>query len=130
MRAGVAASGPAAPDAVWDRYIHPGRWHEWSPQILAVDYPDDTLRAGGSGTVHGPCRIAVDFEVLAIDSEKHCWSWRASVAGITLEMAHGVEAVIDPGAAATRTTLDITGPAPMVLGYLPIARIALGRLVR
>ncbi len=130
MKAAVAASGPAAPDVVWDRYIHPGRWHEWSPQILAVDYPDDTLHAGGSGTVHGPCRIAVNFEVLAIDREKRCWTWRVSLAGITLEMAHGVQAVIETRPAATRTTLDITGPAPIVLGYLPIARIALGRLVR
>jgi len=30
----------------------------------------------------------------------------------------------------SRTTLDISGPAPIVVGYAPIARIALSRLVR
>ena len=130
MRATVAASGPAAPDVVWNRYIHPERWHEWSPQTHSVDYPDDTLGGGGCGTVHGPCRIAVDFEVLAVTREKRCWSWRVQIAGISLDMVHGVEVLIGSAADATRTTLEISGPPPIVLGYLPIARIALGRLVR
>jgi hypothetical protein len=129
VKASVAASGPADPDTVWDRYVHPARWHEWSPQIVAVEYPDDTLSTGRSGTVHGPCGVAVTFEILAIDTETRWWSWRVSVAGITLDMLHSVFPVVEVGS-ATRTTLEITGPAPIVLGYLPIARIALGRLVR
>lgn len=134
MKVAVSASGPAEPDVVWDRYIRPVRWREWSPQIQSVDYPDEELSAGGRGTVHGPCGVAVDFEILTIDSEKRCWSWRVRVAGITMDMLHSVESVIPivglTAGTTTRTTLEITGPAPIALGYLPIARIALGRLVR
>lgn len=129
MKATVAASGPAGPDVVWDRYIHPGRWHEWSPQISSVDYPDESLRPGGRGTVHGPCGIAVKFQIIAVDREKRCWSWRVTLGGITLEMLHEVLPV-NATRDVTQTTLEINGPAPIVLGYLPVARIALGRLVR
>ena len=45
----VRAVGPAAPDAVWDRYQRPDRWHEWSPQIRSVDYPGEIIAAGGTG---------------------------------------------------------------------------------
>ena len=44
-------------------------------------------------------------------------------------MTHVVLTVTDAAEKAT-TTLEISGPAPIVLGYLPVARIALGRLVR
>jgi hypothetical protein len=128
VRLTVAASGPARPDAVWERYIRPARWAEWSPQIRSVDYPDATLGAGGRGVVHGPCGVGVDFEILEVDSARRCWSWRVTVTGIVLILGHTVRARgTGPG---TTTTLDLQGPAPLVLGYLPIARIALGRLVR
>jgi len=122
----VAASGTAGPDVVWDRYVHPARWSEWSPQIRSVDYPDPTIATGGRGTVHGPCGVGVAFEILAVDHETRCWAWRVSVAGVTLVLGHDVLAQ----GSGTRTRLDITGPAPVVIGYVPVARIALGRLVR
>ena len=70
MKLTVAASGAADPDIVWDRYVHPARWREWSPQIRSVDYPDQTIGAGGRGTVHGPCGVGVAFEILAVDDEQ------------------------------------------------------------
>ena len=126
MKLTVEASGAADPDTVWDRYVHPARWHEWSPQIRSVDYADPTIGAGGRGTVHGPCGVGVAFEILAVDHETRCWAWRVSVAGVTLVLGHDVLAQ----GSGTRTRLDITGPAPVVIGYVPVARIALGRLVR
>lgn len=126
MKLTVAASGGADPDVVWDRYVHPARWSEWSPQIRSVDYPDPTIGAGGRGAVHGPCGVGVAFEILAVDGDKRCWAWRVRVAGIRLELGHDV---FQQGS-GSRTTLDISGPAPVVIGYAPIARIALGRLVR
>jgi hypothetical protein len=48
------------------------------------------------------------------------------VAGVTLELGHDVFAQ----GSGSRTTLDITGPALVVVGYAPVARVALGRLVR
>ena len=81
----VSASGPADPDVVWDRYIHPARWPEWSPQIRSVDYPDDVAHRRWRGTVHGPCGLAVSFEILDVDAEKRCWSWRVTVLGIAFD---------------------------------------------
>ena len=133
MKVTVGATGRAAVDEVWNRYIHPQRWSEWSPQISSVDYADDTIQAGSTGTVHGPCGIGVDFEILQVDREKLCWSWRVHAAFVTLELVHRVLAGLpdDPaGDVGSRTLLDIAGPAPVVVGYAPIARIALGRLVR
>ena len=126
MKLSIAAGGAADPGVVWDRYVHPDRWSQWSPQIRSVDYPDPTIAGGGRGTVHGPCGVGVAFEILAVDDDKRCWTWRVRVAGITLLLAHAVRR----DGSGSKTTLDITGPAPVVVGYAPIARIALGRLVR
>ena len=43
-----------------------------------------------------------------------------------MTLDHGVE----PAGTGTRTTLAVDGPAPVVLAYVPLARVALGRLVR
>ena len=128
MKLTIEAQGGASPEVVWDRYVHPGRWHEWSPQIRSVDCTDDTIAGGTTGTVHGPCGIGVDFEILDVDVEKQCWSWRVVAVGIRLTLGHGVDA--GPGESGCRTTLTIDGPPPVVVGYAPLARVALSRLVR
>jgi hypothetical protein len=53
------------------------------------------------------------------------WSWSATAVGVELMLAHTVESV----AAGTRTGLTIEGFAPVVAVYLPVARLALHRLV-
>ena len=127
MNRRIAAVGPASPDVVWDRYIHPERWSGWSPQIRSVDSADSPVRAGSRGRVHGPLGVGVDFEVLDVDHEKRCWEWRVALpGGIRLTLGHAVQA----RGSGTRTTLDISGPAPIVLGYAPVAFVALTRLVR
>ena len=139
----VRANGPAAPTAVWDRYVRPQRWSEWSPQIRSVDYPGEIIAAGGTGVVHGPCGVSVRFEIDEVDHEVRRWCWRIKVAGIAMSLGHSVapaESESDGSATSattqaadgdgTTTTLVIEGPAPIVLGYAPIARIALERLVR
>ena len=153
MRMTVAANGPAAPAAVWDRYVQPERWSEWSPQIRSVDYPGEIIAAGGTGVVHGPCGVSVRFEIDEVDHEVRRWCWRMKVAGIAMSLGHSVapaririririrsKSGADRSATSattqaadgdgTTTTLVIEGPAPIVLGYAPIARIALERLVR
>ena len=127
MNRRIAAVGPASPDVVWDRYIRPENWSGWSPQIRSVDSPDSPVRAGSRGRVHGPLGVVVDFEVLEVDLEKRCWEWRVTLPGdVRLTLGHAVE----PRGSGTRTTLDISGPAPIVLGYAPVAYVALTRLVR
>ncbi|WP_420120571.1 SRPBCC family protein [Nakamurella sp.] len=127
MQRSVAVAGPAPPDLVWIRYVRPDRWPGWSPQIQGVDYAGDELAPGTAGVVRGPCALAVPFEILAVDAQRRSWTWRVQppVVG-ALTLVHGVE----PAGSGTRTTLDVSGPAPVVLAYLPVARLALGRLVR
>jgi len=124
LRRALEVSGPRDADDVWDRYERPGRWPEWSPQIRAVDYPAPTLQAGLRGTVHGPFGFPVRFRVLRVTPPR-AWSWVVSAAGVRLTLWHTVEAT----PAGSRTLLAIEGFAPAVLLYLPLARLALRRLV-
>ena len=126
MRRSLTVTGPAAPDLVWARYVTPARWATWAPQIRAVDYPEPTLVAGTAGVVRGACGLAVPFEILAVDAGNHCWTWRVHppVVG-ELTLHHAVERA----GSGTGTRLDVTGPAIVVAAYLPVAAIALRRLV-
>lgn len=112
---------------MWTRYVTPTCWPTWSPQIRAVDYPYAELTAGTTGIVHGPCGLAAPFEILTVDVERRRWSWRVRPPVIgELILVHGVE----PAGSGTRTTLGVTGPDLVVPAYLPVARLALRRLVR
>lgn len=119
----VSVEGPRPPDEVWDAYVHPRRWPEWSPQIRSVEYGPERIVPGTTGVVRGPFRLPVRFRILSV--QERAWSWRAGVAGITLTLTHTVEGV----AAGTRTGLAVSGFGPVVLLYLPVARLALRRLV-
>lgn len=130
MKLTIGAVGVASLDVAWDRYVHPGMWHTWSPQISSVDATDSTLRAGTTGTVHGPVGVSVPFTVLDVDTERRSWSWRVTVVGIALTLHHSVRMSNEKALGGSATTLVIDGPAPVVLAYAPLARLALGRLVR
>lgn len=130
MRLSIGATGTADPDVAWDRYVHPSLWPTWSPQITSVDAADSTLRAGTTGTVHGPLGVTVPFTVLHVNAEHRSWSWRVTAVGITLTLHHLVRLSNEKAMGGSSTMLVIDGPAPVVLGYAPLARIALGRLVR
>lgn len=133
MQLRLTATGPAHPDEVWDRYLRPRRWSEWSPQIRRVERSDEEIRAGTTGRVWGPPGLAVDFTVTAVDAGERTWSWRVRVLllGTHLALRHGVEDrdPADPRA-GTRTWLEVRGARPVVLAYAPLARLALARLVR
>lgn len=129
LRRDLAVEGPRAADDVWDRYVRPARWPEWSPQIRSVDYDPERLLPGTAGVVHGPLGLRVPFRVTEVDEPGMRWSWTAcvaGVAGVALALDHSVEA-LPTGA---RTRLSVRGPAPVVAGYLPAAWLALHRLVR
>ncbi|MDG6106755.1 SRPBCC family protein [Dactylosporangium aurantiacum] len=127
LRREVSVRGPRDADDVWDRYVRPRRWPEWSPQIRSVRYPGETLRPGAAGVVRGPGGLPVRFRILdvAADGPVRGWSWSVSAGGVRLHLEHTVQAV--PG--GSRTGLTVRGPAPAVLLYLPLARLALRRLV-
>jgi hypothetical protein len=126
----IGATGTAAPEVAWDRYVHPALWPTWSPQITSVDSTDETLRSGTTGTVHGPLGVTVPFTVLEVDAERRSWSWHVTAVGIALTLHHSVRLSNEKTLGGSATTLVIDGPAPVVLGYAPLARVALGRLVR
>jgi len=95
----VSAAGSLTPQAVWDRYVHPARWSQWSPQIRRVDCADETLRPGSRG--------------------------RVLLLGVLLHLEHGVQ----DDKIGVRTWLRIRGPAWVVLAYAPVAQWSLTRLV-
>jgi hypothetical protein len=121
------ATGPVDPAEVWERYAVPGRWPEWSPQITGVDVPSERLVAGAAGRVRGRFGVAVPFRVDDVDEAGRRWAWTVHVGPVRLRLLHWVRSAPDGGAT---TGLRITGPAPLVLGYAPLAHLALRRLVR
>lgn len=127
LRRVLTAAGPRPAGDVWDRYVRPARWPEWSPQVRAVEYAGELLEPGATGTVRGPGGLPVRFRVGDVDAAGPVrrWTWTASAAGVALALEHTVEAAGD----GTRAGLTVTGPAPVVLLYLPAARWALHRLV-
>jgi hypothetical protein len=120
------ATGPEPPGEVWERYAVPARWPEWAPQITGVDLPVGWLAAGVRGRVHAPLGVALPFVVDSVDEAARRWSWTVAVGPVRLRLLHWVADGPDGG---STTGLRVRGPAPLVLGYAPLARWALGRLV-
>jgi hypothetical protein len=122
----LTASGRADPAEAWERYAQPARWSEWSPQISRVEVAADRLVAGLTGRVVGPLGVSIDFVVDSVDEDARTWRWTVHRGPLTLHLAHGVTAE----ATGSATSLQLEGPLPVILGYAPLARFALGRLVR
>lgn len=123
----VGATGAGDAADVWQRYSVPARWDEWSPQISRVECPNprSSVEPGLRGLVHGPAGVAVRFTVTDVDAAARRWTWQVAAGPARLRMQHGV----DSSPRGSRAWVRITGALPLVLGYAPAARIALGRLV-
>lgn len=122
----IEATGPAPTEEVWRRYTDPAAWPMWAPQITGVVGTVEPVLAGDRGWVLGPWWTRVPFEVLAVDAEQHRWTWRVGVRPAIVVMHHGV----DPVEEGSSAWVDIPLPWPLVVPYLPVARVALARLVR
>ncbi|MCW2867738.1 MAG: hypothetical protein JWR20_1926 [Marmoricola sp.] len=113
----------------WERYADPDLWSTWSPQIQRVERSTARLSPGMTGTVRAGLlprpTLPVPFTVEEVDEARREWSWRAHLGPVTLHLDHGV---VGRGTGSS-TWLRISGPAVVVLPYLPVARLALGRLV-
>jgi hypothetical protein len=105
---------------MWEAYADPDRWSEWAPQIRPVDAPG-RLREGLEGTVTGLFGVRVRFRVTSVDAEAGRWAWEVRAGVMRLRIDHEVE--------DGRAAITIDGPAPAVLAYAPVARLALARLV-
>lgn len=126
MRRGITATGALQAQAAWERYAVLSTWPTWSPQIRYVECAEDRLAAGLTGRVHGWFGVTANFEVLSVNELDRTWSWRARSGPVTLTLHHAVLPVSD----GSQTNLEIEGPAPAVLLYAPLAKVALRRLVR
>ncbi|MQA36266.1 SRPBCC family protein [Modestobacter roseus] len=120
------ATGPVDPAEVWDRYLHPARWSEWAPQIKKVDPSGPRITPGLSGRVYDPLRTSVGFVVDEVSEADRRWAWQVTVGPTRLGLLHWVSPAPDGG---TTAGLRITGFAPLVVGYAPLALLALKRLV-
>jgi hypothetical protein len=127
----IAATGPLDPQTAWEHYTQPRWWPVWSPHLREVDYPDAVVRPGTSGRVTGVGGVVAHFRIDAVDHSARTWSWSVRSGPLRLSFDHGVD-VVPPG----------TGPAggctawlvthalwPVTIGYAPLARLALHRLV-
>ncbi len=123
----ISATGRAPASRVWECYAKPALWSSWSPQIARVECADEVIRVGTKGVVHTIVGIGVPFEVTAVDYDAMTWSWTVRLPlGVRLQLQHQVKATAD----GTWTGLDVSGCLPIVVGYLPPAKLALARLVR
>lgn len=122
----MQVTGPVPAARVWERYALPSRWASWAPHIRGVEASADRIAPGVTGRVRGPFGIAVTFVVTEVDEQRRTWAWDVRCGPVRMHLRHGVEP--DPRGAAT--WLVVRGPAPVVVTYLPVARLALRRLVR
>lgn len=129
MHLTTSVTGPAPVDLAWERYADTTLWSGWAPQIRSVetDGPGpERIHVGMRGTVHALLGVSVRFEVSEVDEAARRWAWRVHLPVLTMTLEHTVEPWRETG---TRTGLVVDGPAPVVLAYVPVARLALHRLV-
>ncbi|MCA1781062.1 MAG: SRPBCC family protein [Dermatophilaceae bacterium] len=129
MRLTTHVTGPASVELAWERYADPALWSTWAPQIRTVRIHEGDpgrIHVGMRGTVHALFGLSVRFEVTDVDEAARTWWWTVHPPGLTLHLGHTIEPRPD---GRTRTGLIIDGPAPVVLTYAPVARLALHRLL-
>ena len=126
MRSTLTVTGHADPATAWTRYDNLALWSTWSPQIQEVIAATPRIAPGLKGLVVGPLGVRVPFEVLTVDAQAMEWSWHVRFGPVDARLEHAVRAA--PGGCSTE--LVVYAPAFVVLGYRPLAALALRRLVR
>jgi hypothetical protein len=121
----LRAHGDQFVDDVWERYVEPDRWPEWAPQIKSVSASADRLAVGVTGMVQPLIGPSIPFTVTAFDEAQRSWSWRVGWSIFAVNLDHSVSHH-DVGSA---TNLRVRGLSFVVVPYLPLAQIALRRLV-
>lgn len=125
MRLSLHATGPVDPRIAWERYADLDQWPTWSPQLVRVDTVERRLRAGLEGHVVGPLGVRLAFTVTALVDRSWSWDVRLPL-GQVMHLDHDVR----PHGSGTITGLRVDGPLPLVIGYSPLAQLALHQLVR
>ena len=124
VRVTLSATGPVPAAEAWRRYARLELWPTWSPQLRRAE-PGGELTSGLTGRVYGPPGVHADFTVDRVDAPARSWAWTVRRGPLTVRLTHWIRAT----PTGSRTWLLLDGPAPVVLGYAPVARWALHRLV-
>lgn len=125
----LSASGSLPIDDVWTRYTQPVWWPQWAPHMRGVDYADVVVTPGTTGRVTGVGGVRADFRIDAVDVEARTWAWSVRSGPIRVSFEHGVVPASPGSRHGSAAWLVMHGLWPVILGYAPIARYSLGRLV-
>ncbi len=125
----LSASGALSVDEVWERYTHPVWWPHWSPHIRAVDYPHAVVTPGTTGRVTGVGGVVAVFRIDDVDHEAHRWSWSVRSGPLRLSLDHGLDEAPRGSTHLSTAWLVTHALWPVAVGYAPLARYSLGRLV-
>lgn len=126
----LSARGPLPLKDVWTRYTQPVWWPQWAPHIREVDYDHAIVTPATTGRITGVGGIVADFHIDAVDEAAHTWSWSVRSGPLRVSFEHGVDPAI-PGSGTESVAWLVTyGLWPVVLGYAPVARYCLGKLVK
>lgn len=126
----LSASRPLPIGDVWERYSQPRWWRQWAPHMREVDYPHAVVTPGTTGRITGVGGVVADFRIDAVDVAAHTWSWSVRSGPFRVSFEHGVDAAPPGSRRGSVAWLVMHGPWPVLLGYVPIARYSLGRLLK
>jgi hypothetical protein len=125
----LSASGSLTVDEVWQRYTEPVWWPHWAPHIREVDYPEAVVTPGTTGRVTGVGGVVALFRIDAVDDIARTWSWSVRSGPLRLSFDHGVDTAEQSTGHVSTAWLVTHALWPVALGYAPVARYSLGRLV-
>lgn len=125
----LTASGPLSVDDVWQRYTQPEHWTKWAPHLRKVDYPEQKVMPGTTGRVTGVGGVVAHFRIEAVDEAARTWAWSVRFGPLRIQFEHGVREDSSGPGLKTTAWIITRGLWPVVLGYAPLARYSLGRLV-
>lgn len=124
----LTVHGPICPNEAWDRYARPGRWSSWAPHITSATATTEVIGEGTKGRVVVLGVLRMRFVVTGVDHAARRWAWRVRCGPLVVKLYHDITpSTLSPGGSTTH--VQMTGPRPLVLGYVPLMRWALHRLV-
>ena len=125
----LSARGPLPVNEVWERYTQPVWWPQWAPHLREVQYHEPVVKAGNTGRVTGVGGVVAAFRIETVEEPARTWAWSVRWGPLRVHFEHGVNIASSGSDQVSEAWLIMTAPWPVILGYAPIARFSLGRLV-
>ena len=126
----VRARGPRSADSAWERYADLDRWTDWAPQIRGVDTDGRRrLEPGLRGRVRGPAGIGCPVRRRRRERGRADVGMDGAPRSGAVAVHHEIHPQGPGDESGSVTVLRLHGPLPVLVGYAPVARFALHRLV-